>query len=70
MGPPVMVTVGDLADQMHVKTTTLYELARREHDPMPLRTLHGFKRSSSMLVSDFEEWFVRNSELFKEVKHG
>ena len=70
MGPPVMVTVGDLADQMHVKPSTLYELARRESDPMPLRTLHGFKRSSSMLVSEWESWFERNSDLFKEVSHG
>lgn len=67
---PVMVTVGDLADQMHVKASTLYEFARREEDPMPLRTLHGFKRSSSMLVSEWGEWFSRNSELFREVEHG
>ena len=67
---PVMVTVGDLADQMHMNKATLYDLARRNDDPLPLRTLDGLKRSSSMLVSDWEEWFIRNSSLFKEVEHG
>ena len=66
----VMVTVSQLAEEMGMKKSTLYELARRENDPLPLRTLHGHKRSSSMLVSSWEEWFVRNSELFKEVPHG
>ena len=70
MGPPVMVTVMDLAEQMHVDANTLYAFARRDDDPMPLRTLHGFKRSSAMLVSDWAEWYERNSELFREVKHG
>lgn len=66
---PVMVTVGDLAGQMHVKASTLYDLARREEDPLPLRTLDGFKRSSAMLYEEWREWFLRNSSLFKEVKH-
>ena len=66
---PVMVTVGDLADQMHVKASTLYELARRDDDPLPLRTLKGMKRSSAMLVEEWMEWYVRNTDLFKEVSH-
>lgn len=67
---PVNITVSDLAEQMGVKTNTLYALARRDEDPLPLRTLNGFKRSSSMLVSEWEEWFERNTELFREVQHG
>lgn len=66
---PVMVTVADLAAQMHMKTETLYQFAKREVDPLPLRTLRGFKRSSSMLVSDWSEWYRKNSELFKDVEH-
>ncbi len=66
---PVMVTVADLAAQMHMKTETLYQFAKREVDPLPLRTLNGFKRSSAMLVSSWVEWYERNSELFKEVQH-
>ena len=65
----VMVTVSQLAEEMGMKKSTLYGLARRENDPLPLRTLHGFKRSSVILVSDLEEWLVRNSDFFKEVKH-
>lgn len=67
---PVMVTVSDLAEQVHMKPHTLYEFARREVDPMPLRTLKGYKRSSAMVVTEFVEWYERNSDLFKEVSHG
>lgn len=65
----VMVTVSDLAKQMHMKTSTLYELAKRKEDPLPLRTLDGFMRSSSMLYEDWREWFLRNSKQFGEVDH-
>ena len=65
---PVMVTVGDLAEQMHIDKHRLYELAKREEDPLPLRTLNGAQRSSSMLCEDWAEWFRRNSTLFKEVR--
>ena len=67
---PVMVTVPDLAEQMHVRQGRLYELARRADDPLPLRTQDGMKRSSAILVSDWKEWWKRNSKVFKEVTHG
>ena len=69
MPEPVMVTIADLAEQMHMKTDTLYELARRDDDPLPLRTMNGFKRSSSVVVSEWIAWFERNSSLFKETRH-
>ena len=39
-----MVTVSDLAKQMHIDKHALYEWARREEDPMPLRTPAGRKK--------------------------
>ncbi len=66
----VMVTVSQLAEEMGMKKSTLYGLARREHDPLPLRTLKGNKRSSCMSVDSWLEWWERNSDLFKEVPHG
>lgn len=67
---PVMVTIPDLAEQMHVQQHRLYQLCKREVDPIPARTPHGMKRSSAVLVSEWEEWWRRNSDLFKEVDHG
>lgn len=66
----VMVTIPKLAEEMGISKNTLYSLARREHDPLPLRTLDGHKRSSCMVVDEWVEWFERNSTLFKEVRHG
>jgi len=66
----VMVTIRQLSEETGLKRSTLYELARREEDPLPLRTLKGHKRTSCMSVRDWLEWFDRNSDLFKEVEHG
>ena len=67
---PVMVTIADLAAQMHMKRERLYEYAKRDDDPLPLRTLDGMQRTSAVLVSEWSEWFSRNSRLFKEVQSG
>ena len=63
----IMTTVSELAEQMHVDTHCFYEWARDEDDPLPLRVINGRKRSSQMVVSDWLEWFERNSKPFKEV---
>lgn len=64
----VMVNVSDLASQMHIDNHNFYEWARREEDPLPLRTINGMKRSSAMVVDEWVDWFKRNSKLFKEVE--
>lgn len=66
---PVMVTVADLAAQMHVQPYRLYQLAKREDDPLPLRTMRGMKRSSAVVVSEWLDWWERNTTEFKEVQH-
>ena len=65
---PVMVTVADLAKQMHIDKHKFYELARRDDDPLPLRTMDGMRRSSCMRVDEWLAWFERNSKLFREVQ--
>lgn len=65
---PVMVTVSDLAKQMHVSKNRFYEWARRDEDPLPLRTAGDGKRTSALVVSDWLAWWERNSELFKEAR--
>ena len=66
-----MITIPDLAEQMHKSTEQLYSWAKRDTDPMPLRYVGG-ERYGSMLVEEFSEWFKRNGELMTErnKKHG
>ena len=61
----VMITVPELAEQMHKSTDQLYAWARRDNDPMPLRYVSG-ERYGSMLVEEFAEWFKRNGVLMAD----
>lgn len=58
-------TVPDLAREGHLSADTLYELAKREDDPFPLRYLPGC-RYGQVSVSEAEEWFRRNGTLMRD----
>ena len=57
----VWITVQDLAKEGHMGPDSIYQLARREEDPLPLRYLPG-DRYGRILVSEFESWWKRNAE--------
>ena len=61
----VITTVPDLAREWHKSTDTLYALAAREDDPLPVRYLEG-DRYGGVLVNEFESWLKRNTKLFNE----
>lgn len=61
----VVITVPDLAGQMHKSTDKLYAWAQREEDPLPLRYVDG-ERYGVILVSEFEWWLKRNGRLMNE----
>lgn len=63
---PVFVTVPDLARQMGKTVNTLYEWARREEDPLPLRYERGTSRSGCVAVAEFMDWWKRNSVHYQE----
>ena len=65
-----MTTVSQLADECHIDNHRFYEWARRDEDPLPLRTINGMKRSSVISVDDWLDWYRRNSKLFKEARCG
>ena len=65
---PVMITVPDLAEQMGKKRQTIYEWARRDVDPLPLRYELGGRNSGSIVVSEWREWWARNSVHYQERK--
>ena len=55
---PVMITVSELAEQMGKSVNTLYDLAKRDYDPLPLRYLAGEVKNGAILVSELEEWKI------------
>lgn len=61
----VWTTVPKLAEEGGVSADRLYELARREHDPLPVRYVCG-GRYGQVLASEFEEWVLRNSTLMRD----
>ncbi len=62
----VWTTVPDLAREGHVSADRLYELARREVDPLPLRYIGGGTRYGQILVSELEDWVKRNGCFYNE----
>ena len=62
---PVVITVPELAEQMHKSPDKLYEWAKRENDPLPVRYIGG-ERYGAILVSELAEWFIRNGQLANE----
>ena len=63
-------TVPELAKEGHVSADMLYRLARREHDPFPVRYIDG-SRYGQVLVSEADEWVRRNGVLMNERnEHG
>lgn len=61
----VWTTVPDLAREGHKSADRLYELARREDDPLPLRYIDG-DRYGVVLVDEFSAWVKRNGKLMNE----
>ena len=55
----------ELAEQGHKSPDKLYEWAKREEDPLPVRYIEG-ERYGTVLVSEFEDWMKRNGRLFNE----
>lgn len=54
----------EAATQMGYGRDTLYALAAREDDPLPLRSIKGM-RNGFLIVPEFDEWLKRNTELYK-----
>ena len=59
-------TVKALCEEMSVDPHTIYMLAARRDDPLPLRYLPGKQRNGCVLESEMGEWFVRNGMQYQE----
>lgn len=62
------MTAGELADSWGVAPEKLYEYARRESDPLPIRYVRGKTRYGIVMVEEVSEWLLRNSVLFNDRK--
>ena len=61
----ILTTVPELAKEGHKSADRLYELARREEDPLPVRYMDG-DRYGVILVDEFAAWLKRNGRLYNE----
>ena len=58
-------TIPELARDGHISADRLYELARRENDPFPVRYIDE-SRYGQVLISEADEWVRRNGVLMNE----
>lgn len=63
---PLAITVPDLAEQTGKSRNTIYEWAKRETDPLPLRFEKGTRKDGFIVVEEFLAWWSRNSVHYKE----
>ena len=59
------LTIADVGKLMHVKATTVRELALRDDDPIPFRIFENQRRNPLVHADDFRLWWVRNTVPYK-----
>ena len=64
----MLITVQRLCEEAQLDKHTVYRLAARKDDPLPLRYLKGTKKYGRVLVSEFDDWWLRNSVQYQERK--
>lgn len=61
-----MEEVGQL---LHLTKSTVYELAKKEEDPLPARMIGGKKRGAIIARDELIEWVKRNARLIAQIKN-
>ncbi len=62
----MLIRASRLAEEAGWSPDTVYELAAREDDPLPVRYLPGRTRGGVVVESEFLEWMERNSVMYSE----
>lgn len=60
-------TAEEVATMLRINESSVYNLAKREIDPLPLRRFEWKKRGAFILRVEFMDWIVRNAPLVAEV---
>lgn len=56
-----LMNVDEISRQLATSKSEIFNLSKRENDPLPLLILKGKKRGAFMLDTDLAEWIRRNS---------
>lgn len=64
----MLITVSRLCEETQMDKKTVFRLASRESDPLPLCYLKGTRKYGRVLTDEFEEWWLRNSVPYTERK--
>ncbi len=64
----MLKTVDQICAESKWDKHTVYRLAARAEDPLPLRYLKGTRKYGRVVESEFEEWWLRNSVQYRERK--
>ncbi len=59
-------TAEEVATMLRMNESSIYALAKRDIDPLPLRRFEWKKRGAFLLREEFMEWIVRNAPLIAE----
>ena len=68
--PRHFLSVPEAAKEMHTKPETLRALAFRKEDPFPVRLLPWNKSHGIVMVSEMQEWYMRNARPLGGEIHG
>ena len=64
----MLKTVSQVIAESKWDKATFYRYAGREEDPLPIRYVGDSRRCGRIVDSEFEEWFLRNSTLYRDRK--
>ena len=60
-------TAEEVATMLRMNESTVYALAKRDIDPLPLSRFEWKKRGAFLLREEFVDWIVRNAPLIAEI---
>lgn len=60
-------TAEEVATMLRMSESAIYQLAKREHDPLPLRRFEWKKRVAFIIRDEFLDWLYRNAGLIAEL---
>ena len=64
------LTIADVGKLMHVKVTTVRELALRDVDPIPFRIFEDQRSNPLVHADEFTLWWDRNTVPYKDSPAG
>lgn len=64
----IILTVSDIVSQLNLRKQSVYALAKRESDPLPLRNWPDKQRNSFALPEELSAWVARNAPMLATIE--